>query len=187
MASATSPPAAKSARTQSDFYQILPNEPVTAETYASHLRDFHSRLRNLCESLPETLIRCFGPYPIYTASHRAIEMQRSCALAQTAFTAIIRQWWSTPRFQSYIPLPPKIERTLRKLDHTRPYYSVGTIRTDILIPEDEIAASRICEINARFMFNGFFAATLGGKEIQRWDFCADAGNFMTIVCCCQPE
>ena len=186
MASVTSPPAAKSAHTQSDFCQILPNGPVTAETYILHLRDFHSRLSKLCGSFPGHLVRCFGPYPIYAAPHRAIEMQKSCALAQTAFTAIIQQWWSTPRFQSYIPLPPKIERTLRKLDLIRPYDSVGVIRTDILIPEEESGASRICEINARFIFNGFFPAALGGQESQRWDFCADVGNFMTIVWY-QPE
>ena len=187
MASVTPPPAAKSAQTQSDFYQIFPNGPINAETYVLHLQDFRSRVSNLCRSFPGHLVRCFSPYPIYAAPHRAIEMQKSCALAQTAFTAIIRQWWSTPRFQSYIPLPPKIERVLRKLDSTRPYDSAGAIRTDILIPEDETTASRICEINARFMFNGFFSGTIGCQESQRWDYCTDVGNVMTLVSCYLQE
>ena len=187
MSSVTSPPAAKSAHTHSDFCQILPNGPVTTETYALHLQDFHSRLSHLCGNLPPHLVRCLGPYPIYAAPHRAMEMQKSGALAQSAFTAIIQQWWSTPRFQSYIPLAPKIERTLRKLDLIRPYDGVGAIRTDILIPEDESAATRICEINARFMFNGFFAAVFGGQATQRWNFGTDVGNVMTTVCSYQPE
>ena len=187
MASVTSPPVANSAHTQRDFYQILPSGPVTAERYALHLQDFLSRLSNHCDNWPGDIARAGGPYPMYAAPHRAVEMQKSCALAQTAFTAIIRQWWATPRFQSYIPLSPKIERILRKLDLIRPYDRVGAIRTDILTPEDESAASRICEINARFMFNGFFSAVLGCQESQRWDFCKDAGSVMTIVCCFQSE
>lgn len=181
--SVVSPVAETSVHTHSDFYQIVPNGPVTAEQYDLHRRDFYSRLTSSFPKWPLDSARAYTPYPIYSAPHRALEMQKSCALAQTAFTAIIQQWWSTPRFQSYIPLVPKIERVLRKLDLVRSYENVGAIRADILIPGSESGATRICEINARFMFNGFFLATLGVQQSQGWDFCKDVENVMTMVCC----
>lgn len=63
-----------------------------------------------------------------------------------------------------------MERVLRTLEKARPYsdLQLGSIRPDYLIPNSDEESFRICEINARFMFNGFFIGT--------WMSCANKGN-----------
>ena len=167
-----------------DFYQILPEETITPEKYAAQQRYFRSTLHNLSTRRPPGSSDSGRPYPLYNAPHRVIEMQTTLATAQIAFTALIREWWSNPQFQSYIPLAPKIERLLRKLDAIRPYEDVGCIRPDILIPESVTEAAKFCEINARFMFNGFFHNVLISQVCDEWDFIKKYGleGGMKLVC-----
>jgi len=170
------------ANTPSDgFYQIVPDGHTSIERYATHLMDYSARLNELCANWPAYSEHALAPYPIYTPPRRVIEMQTTCATAQVAFSAIIKEWWSNPEFQTYIPLVPKIERVLRKLDSLRPYDRVGVLRPDILIPDSEREATKICEINARFMFNGFFIGALASHASDEWNFTQGFEGGMTAV------
>ena len=166
-----------------EYYQILPEEDITPEKYAEHQKYFRSSLGKLTTRWPQRA-DIQAPYPMYQSPHRTIEMQTTCATAQVAFTALIREWWSNPQFQSYIPVVPKIERLLRKLDVIRPYENVGCIRPDILVPVSVTEATKVCEINARFMFNAFFNNVLISQVSDEWDFCKEYGleGGMKLVC-----
>ena len=163
-----------------EFYQIVPDGHTTKQ-YSAHLTHFNARLNELCTSMPACSANAFVPYPIYTPTRRVIEMQASCAIVQIAFSAIIKEWWFKPEFQSYIPLVPKIERVLRKLDSLRPYDRVGFIRPDILIPDSERQATKICEINARFIFNGFFSGAIVSEASGELGFTKGFESGMTVV------
>ncbi|EPS41627.1 hypothetical protein H072_4497 [Dactylellina haptotyla CBS 200.50] len=75
-----------------------------------------------------------------------------------AITDIVSRWWSDPSLHSTIPVDPKIERILKRLDREGVTWHSGSWRPDFLI-EDSVGAEyptmKICEINARFGFNGF--------------------------------
>ncbi|KAA8898496.1 hypothetical protein FN846DRAFT_892780 [Sphaerosporella brunnea] len=148
----------------SDFSHILPPNPDPA-----HWATFHSYF-------PPELAKCSTvPYPIMMPTSRAQELQDLHAALHTALRALVRRWWSRPDFADVIPVSEKLTRVLKELDHVRPYEVIGSFRPDFLIPEgkrrspagtgtDEVDSNEldapltICEINARFMFNGFTLA-----------------------------
>lgn len=167
------------------FYQIVPDRHTSTERYATDLTHYIARLNELCTNLPTEYQVEQVPYPIYSPPHRVIEMQTTCVTAQVAFSAIIKEWWSNKEFQTYIPLAPKIERVLRKLDSLRPYSHVGLFRPDILIPDSEREATKICEINARFMFNGFFMSALLSQASEELDFAEGFEGGMTVNKICR--
>jgi len=173
---------ASTANTPPDgFYQIVPDRHSSVQRYVTHLTHYNARLNELCTNLPTVSKGAQLPYPIYTPPLRVIEMQTTCATVQVAISAIIKEWWSKPEFRSYIPLVPKIERVLRELDLHRPYDHVGVIRPDILIPDSGGEATKICEINARFMFNGFFYSALCTHASDVLDFINEFEGGITVV------
>lgn len=62
-------------------------------------------------------------------------------------------------------MPEKIERTLRILGDVRRYDGLGFLRPDFIIPREQGAKLRICEINARFLFNGNIVRAMHGDAM----------------------
>ena len=147
-----------SASPAGEFRQILPPQ-FSAELYAKDALSTHRRLRGLAR-WPNGLERIGCPYPLTTPACRAQELARLHSALHTALVALVRRWWSRPDFASVIPVTAKVERVLRRLDEVRPYTAVGSFRPDFLVPEDGGIALKICEINARFVFNGYFLGAL---------------------------
>jgi hypothetical protein len=150
-----------------DFSQILPPNPAVA-----HQATFHSHFSPFWTDL---IKHSAVPYPIMMPPSRTQELQDLHAALHTALRTIVRRWWSRPDFADIIPVSEKLTRVLKELDRVRPYEVIGSFRPDFLIREgnyrsragmetDEVddneldGSLTICEINARFMFNGFILA-----------------------------
>ncbi|KAJ9316144.1 hypothetical protein C8Q69DRAFT_410191 [Paecilomyces variotii] len=118
------------------------------------------------------------PYPILgTEIHQRQLSTLSDALV-LAITDIVERWWTDPaaRFPERMPIEPVEEELLRWMHHQepnilRPFKSCsGSWRPDFLLessPEgpEETENYRICEINARFCWNGFLYTAFGQQAL----------------------
>ncbi|KAI5780269.1 hypothetical protein DFH27DRAFT_657109 [Peziza echinospora] len=148
------------------FHQLLPPNPTPAQ-YAHDALLTHTHLQSLAH-WPNNLHRIACPYPLTTPLHRAHELSQLHAALHPALTALVRRWWSRPDFAEVIPVSEKVEGVLRRLDELRPYAGVGSYRPDFLVPEvEEEEGTRICEINARFVFNGYFLGAMQSEAMAR--------------------
>jgi hypothetical protein len=147
----------------SELTQLLPSNPNLADRHSFH-RMFSPTWKNIVSS---TI-----PYPIILPASRAKELHDLHTALHTALRALVRRWWSRPDFGNVIPVSNKLMRVLKELDRVRPYEVIGSYRPDFLISDGEPRNSpgqendaidqselsgpiKICEINARFMFNGY--------------------------------
>jgi hypothetical protein len=152
-----------------------------------------------------------SPYPIILPASRAQELHVLHTALHTALCALVKRWWSRPDFADVIPVSEKLTRVLKGLDSVRPYEVIGSYRPDFLIPEgdprnpngqeneeadqpERSGSFTICEINSRFMFNGFMLAIemdqarekLGITKAEENDgrYHPSCGN---LVCFCQKS
>ncbi|KAF8244005.1 hypothetical protein K440DRAFT_605498 [Wilcoxina mikolae CBS 423.85] len=148
-----------------DFSQIIPDS-VCMDGRVSHHTALQDALLSRTTNWPRNRYQVFSAYPIFTPPSRIQELRSVHSALQAVLPAIVRRWWSRPDLQSMIPMSERIERVIRQLDNERPYDRVGCIRPDFLVPEDPQEPLKVCEINARFMFNGFIVGTWAGDSIQ---------------------
>lgn len=146
-----------------DFFQVSPSSPSAAE-FTARLTDIRASLLSSAPQWPHDYHLAANPYPFYIAPRRLAELQNLQSALHTALLAIVKNWWSTPRYQAAIPTSPKVERVLRSLASRRPYTAVGCYRPDFLIPLQKNGPLAICEINARFSFNCY----LSGAYVQEY-------------------
>ncbi|KAK6519214.1 hypothetical protein TWF281_003050 [Arthrobotrys megalospora] len=110
--------------------------------------------------------------PVYVSPLYLRYIQSVSKHLYAAITDIVSRWWDDSDLSSSIPLDPKFERLLRRLEREGVVWRSGSWRPDFLVEENTEAAYpriKICEINARFGFNGFFC-TLGlGNGFYRDD------------------
>lgn len=141
-----------------DFFQVFLSSG-SSTSITARLADLRESLHSSEPNWPHGYDLAANPYPFYASSKRIAELRQVHLALRAAVLAIIRNWWSTPRYQAAIPLSPKIERVLRSLESRRPYNNIGTYRPDFLIPLHQNDPLSFCEINARFAFNGFVAGS----------------------------
>ncbi|KAK6348732.1 hypothetical protein TWF718_006519 [Orbilia javanica] len=114
--------------------------------------------------------------PVYVSRQYLRYVQNVSKHLYTAITDIVSRWWEEPGLSSAIPLDPMFERLLKRLDQEGITWRSGSWRPDFLMEESTDAAYpriKICEINARFGFNGFFV-TLG---VANGFYCDDSSRF----------
>ncbi|KAL7267283.1 hypothetical protein RUND412_010138 [Rhizina undulata] len=168
---------------QENFYQVtLNSDPTSSTAYNDSLSALQAFLDQCSTQYGSTKYRKSASiYPFYIPPHRISELELLQLSLHTAVTGIIKNWWSTPRYQHAIPTSPKIERVLRALDLRRPYKDVGSWRPDFLIPEESEKSVAICEINARFAFNVFFAGEYIQQYVQKLDFVETQQQFKSTT------
>lgn len=157
-----------------EFFQASRSSSPSAAEYKAHLGDIQASLTSSAQ-WPHGYNLSANPYPFYMSSARLVELQQLHSALHTALVSIVTNWWSMPRYQAAIPTSPKIERVLRSLVSRRPYATIGSYRPDFLIPLQKDGALSICEINARFSFNGFIA----GAYLQEYIVKRDAQDYMS--------
>ncbi|KAF3941499.1 hypothetical protein ABW19_dt0200513 [Dactylella cylindrospora] len=152
------------------IFQVLDCDTVTPAQY-SEIPQLLSRQQKLGGyAFPEAqsgdnLAAVFNKIcaaPIYVSPQYLAYIQTVSKNLHLAITDIVTRWWDDPALAANIPLAPKIERLLRRLDNEGVTWRSGSWRPDFLVEEsDETLYPRIkiCEINARFGFNGFFLIT----------------------------
>ncbi|KAK6353571.1 hypothetical protein TWF696_005533 [Orbilia brochopaga] len=152
------------------IYQIIDctSRKSTEDCEESILQSRQNKLR--CTDFPEArsgdgmaaIFKRACALPIYTSPEFISHLQNVSNTLHTAVTDIVSRWWDDGcMLSTAIPFDPKIERILRRLDSEGPAWTTGSWRPDVLIENDTEGASghpriRICEINARFVFNGYF-------------------------------
>lgn len=152
-----------------DFCQVS-RSSTPSTSFTTDLSELRESLHTSNPQWPHKLKLSANPYPFYSPPHRVQELQRFQSALHTAVKVIIKNWWSTSRYQLAIPLSPKVERVLRSLESRRPYDNLGSYRPDFLIPLHQYGPLSICEINARFMFNGFFSGAYLQDYLASLDF-----------------
>ncbi|RUS33855.1 hypothetical protein BC938DRAFT_483476, partial [Jimgerdemannia flammicorona] len=161
---------ALSTETSTATMLLLPNQSaqtgITPATFASHTTTLRTSLLNVLPTWPHDTHLLMSPYPIYTPPHRLAEIHTLYSALHPALLGLVKAWWTRPELYLSIPVPEKIERVLRRLEDIRKFERVGSIRPDFIVPEKQGESVRICEINARFMFNGYFTGTLHGEGIE---------------------
>lgn len=118
--------------------------------------DYHNKRMQLLRAVPKkALIRNgylddFYPTPLVISSDEENQHVRIQQLLAMALTGMISNYFHDTRLQQIVPLPSRVSRELQKLQDVP--YTIGFIRPDYLY--DEHGTPLICEINARFGFNG---------------------------------
>ncbi|WEW61322.1 hypothetical protein PRK78_006812 [Emydomyces testavorans] len=143
----------------------------------SHLLRLYPR-----ESWPKECYRAACPHPILLHPQHHQSLQALHEALTLAVTNIVERWWTdtAARFPERMPLEPHEEDLLRwmeneAVDAIRPFNECrGSWRPDFLVEEMPCAtglhsiAERfvICEINARFSFNGFCLSVTGQQGLS---------------------
>ncbi|KAL1409567.1 hypothetical protein Q8F55_003552 [Vanrija albida] len=138
-----------------DYTHLVP--PDADSAFAAHAAQL-AAYRAQAHPDIEWEASAMSPYALYVPPGRVAELFDLWAALHPALVHLVRGWFSSPERAAAIPLPPKIARVLAALDATREF-TLGSIRPDYLIPEAD-APLRVCEINARFPFNGFMHALM---------------------------
>ncbi|KAH8703185.1 hypothetical protein BGW36DRAFT_288913 [Talaromyces proteolyticus] len=123
--------------------------------------------------LPVPLDQRFPPFSISVSRPFAKKIESIHQLLDRALVNIVERWHTDleANFPSRMPLEPHEEDLLRWISsqcsgdvatRTIPRFSerYGMWRTDFLIEKGHEAEAKICEINARIPYNGFFMAGL---------------------------
>ena len=95
----------------------------------------------------------FNPYSMLLDDDIIEQIEEANNIVVIALEAIIKNYFDDKDIQSILNLSKKALRLLEKCSKTT--YKLGSIRPDFLITTDN--KIKICEINARFPFNGILA------------------------------
>ncbi|KAJ6187249.1 hypothetical protein N7519_002157, partial [Penicillium mononematosum] len=161
---------------------------VDAITRKSLSEALHTSLVKICPADTWTgschLSNC--PYPILVNSKHQVQLENLNKALVKAITNIVSRWWTdtTARFPERMPLQPLEEKLLRwletqNMEAIRPFKKCcGSWRPDFLIDGDTdlgqgVEAFRICEINARFCWNGYMMSALGQQALLDMGICHD--------------
>uniref|UniRef100_A0A0G4I0J6 TauD/TfdA-like domain-containing protein n=1 Tax=Chromera velia CCMP2878 TaxID=1169474 RepID=A0A0G4I0J6_9ALVE len=154
--------------------QVLPSDfsSLTAEGKLSdHRQSMGDALRptGLFEVIPEEAV---SPYPFGLGVSTTKVLRQNVEVLGEALEKVVALYWqdstvsSSPsnsgaqkRLRETVPIPAKIERVLRETANKRQgKFELGSWRPDFLLSSD--GRPLICEINARFSFNGYFLTAL---------------------------
>ncbi|KAJ5737500.1 uncharacterized protein N7483_002625, partial [Penicillium malachiteum] len=134
-----------------------------------------SRLNNLSSSWPAGSVNASCPHPVMTTQRHHDELSNLHVALKLALESIIERWWTDEeaQFPRRMPLMPEEEELLQWIDSNpelvRPWNEhQGSWRPDFLIEIDETGMEgfRICEINARFCWNGYMFCGFGQESLS---------------------
>ncbi|KAL2008009.1 hypothetical protein VTN00DRAFT_7991 [Thermoascus crustaceus] len=169
------------ARDKEDHSLVAPAD--TDPAVRQQLRDvYQSNLVKWCPAFEWSgnshLAAC--PHPVLVTEHHTRQLVELHEALVLAITDIVERWWSDTkaRFPERMPLEPQEEELLRWIDTQgpnifRPFKDCsGSWRPDFLLEQDsdsdnpdKIENFRVCEINARFCWNGYMLVALGQQAL----------------------
>lgn len=140
--------------------QIIPygSEVNVSEHYADDYREMITELEKSCDGhLLETFpAEIHNPYPIGVTLNSFYIMKRVMSAVHRALQIIVEAYFDDSRLHTLLSLTENSFEVLNTVKH-RPY-KIGSWRPDILLPDNSTDMFLICEINARFPFNGYFVS-----------------------------
>ncbi|KAM5443991.1 hypothetical protein MferCBS31731_000508 [Microsporum ferrugineum] len=164
---------------QSDPLQLVSPDSVDPDIRNKERINYRRALDQRCprESWVHDCYLAASPYPIFMNEAHNTQLEKLHAALVLAITNILERWWtdSAANFPARMPLEPQEEDLLRWIendaaDFVKPIKEcLGSWRPDFLVeeasPSTSIENFRICEINARFSFNGYLLLTYGQDAI----------------------
>ncbi|MCF7831293.1 MAG: hypothetical protein K9M36_00175 [Candidatus Pacebacteria bacterium] len=94
----------------------------------------------------------FYPFPIIHTKKEIADLKKIQQVVLKATTIIVQNYFKDTDISDRVPLAKNVRSALKNISHL-PYH-IGGIRPDYLY--DKNGVIKICEINARFVFNAFF-------------------------------
>lgn len=139
---------------------------------------YKSRLKRCSSAWPSGSIDAGSPHPVLISQRHHEELQELHRSLNLAIEDIIERWWTDEeaQFPQRMPLEPQEEDILRWINSNpslfRPWNErQGSWRPDFLVELDEAGKERfrICEINARFCWNGFLHGGFGQGSLSEFN------------------
>ena len=138
--------------------------PYTSDEEAKkHFKQDHRTLIHLLESSFDGLFLdiytpdIHSPYPIGITLHSFYRMRKISRVISKALCAIVTNYFKDERLcKSLLELSPDAQSLLSVMEGHP--YNIGSWRPDLLFPIGCSDSFVICEINARYAFNGYFCS-----------------------------
>jgi hypothetical protein len=147
--------------------QLLPIAPSAAEG---------EEFSRVTLEVEKTLFDVFppkywSPYPFVDTQAHYSHLREITRAVRTGLHALVEYYFDDTDeiLQRILPLDPRIRSLLLKLQPLRRNtYRLGSWRPDFVIDTEQVP--RLCEINARFAFNAYFASYIGNEVMQRLQY-----------------
>jgi len=169
---------------EAPFDLFMPQtESITKDAYSKELLKFRESLLQSSPIWPKQLNTVASPLPTLIPGYLEKHLENLGNYICRAVTSIVERWWSDKdaRFWERMPLLEHQEEVLRWIDGpgsgvVEPFArKKGSWRPDFLLnflgnslPGDpRTGAVQICEINARFAFNGFWITAFAHEAFQK--------------------
>ncbi|MEK7641416.1 MAG: hypothetical protein AAB365_00295 [Patescibacteria group bacterium] len=104
----------------------------------------------------------FYPFPIVHSRKEIDTFVQVQRVLHKALTGIVENYFSDTDIQKRVPLAKEVATQLRRISSCP--YRVGAIRPDYIYTK--VGQPLLCEINARFIFNGFFMSIYMNEAFQ---------------------
>ncbi|KAJ5771926.1 Zn-dependent exopeptidase [Penicillium odoratum] len=177
---------------KNDDYSPISSNGLQSDLHDENYLVYLSRLNNWSSSWPAGSLDASSPHPVLISRMHQEQAKNLHVALNLAIQDIIGRWWTDEdaKFPQRMPLESEEEDLLRWMhvnQHLfRPYSErQGSWRPDFLLEYDETTgaeAFRICEINARFCWNGFMHAAFGQEAFSRFGLEARG-----LECASDPE
>ncbi|KAJ5909262.1 hypothetical protein N7495_001944 [Penicillium taxi] len=150
------------------------SEGLDVKVRAQEREKYIANLSKENSSWPAGAVNASCPCPLLITERHSVTVRKLAEALDLALQDIIGRWWTDEgaSFPQRMPLEPEEEDLLRWINDNqglcRPYTErKGSWRPDFVIENDETGAEnfRICEINARFCWNGYMFIGYGQKGL----------------------
>ncbi|KAJ5374596.1 hypothetical protein N7517_006602 [Penicillium concentricum] len=159
-------------------YSPVSSEGLDVNLLSQNRTSYISRLNNCSSSWPAGSVDASCPCPVLTTQRHDDELRNLHLALKLAIEDIIERWWTDEeaRFPLRMPLEQEEEDLLRWMHSNRDLFPSwnerqGSWRPDFLVEKDEAGMEvfRICEINARFCWNGYMHAGFGQEALSAFN------------------
>ncbi|KAF3403590.1 hypothetical protein F1880_009530 [Penicillium rolfsii] len=156
-------------------YSHIPSEEFDADLIKGARERYISSLGKWNSSWPAGSLDSSSPHPVLVTERHLQQLSELSQALDLALQDIIERWWTDEdaKFPQRMPLEPQEEELLHWINDnqqlSRPYRErKGSWRPDFLVENDETGAEifRICEINARFCWNGYMHIACGQNGLS---------------------
>ncbi|KAJ5570103.1 uncharacterized protein N7459_009533 [Penicillium hispanicum] len=152
---------------------------AATELHDENRHAYLQELENYSSSWPAGCMKASCPHPVLITQQHQDQVRNLHEALNLAIEDIIERWWTDKdaQFSRRMPLEPEEESLLQWMNSEEdlfPPYSnrQGSWRPDFLLEHDDtlgMEVFRICEINARFCWNGYMVAAFGQAGLSTFD------------------
>lgn len=167
----------------SSFDSLDPSsKPLDQKSYTKELQEFRESLLKSSSAWPQQLDTVASPLPVLIPRHLEEHIEKLGDCLVRAVTNIVERWWSDEKARLWerMPILDHQEAVLRWIEGpgkhiVEPFATRrGAWRPDFLLnfqekdfPKKPVSSAiQICEINARFAFNGFWITAYAHEAYQ---------------------